>query len=104
MLAFGVWLGWVTVWPPVPSSALPPPPTHDASPKAISGRTSYLLVRLAFHPYPHVIRDFCNSHRFEPPLAVRRASLCTWVAHQVSCLINATDAPYSDSLSLRLRL
>ena len=28
----------------------------QASPKAISRRTSYLRVRLAFHPYPQVIR------------------------------------------------
>ena len=28
----------------------------EASPKAISRRTSYLRVRLAFHPYPQVIR------------------------------------------------
>jgi hypothetical protein len=40
----------------------------DASPKAISGRTSYHQVRLAFHLYPHLIRDFFNNHRFGPPL------------------------------------
>ena len=65
---------------------------YDARPKAISGRTSYLLVRLAFHPYPHVLPSFCNRNGFGPPPAVRRASPCTWVAHQVSCLINATSA------------
>ncbi len=48
---------------------------------------------MAFHPYPQVIRYFCNSNRFEPPLAVRRVSLCPWVAHQVSCLMNATARP-----------
>jgi hypothetical protein len=93
MLAFGVWLGWVIQGPPRPSSALPPAPTDNASPKAISGRTSYLLVRLAFHPYPQVIRNFCNSNRFEPPTAVMPPSLCSWVAHQVSCLINAIGRP-----------
>ncbi len=27
----------------------------EAAPKCISGRTSYLRVRLAFHPYPQLI-------------------------------------------------
>jgi hypothetical protein len=30
-------------------------PSLEASPKAISGRTSYLRVRLAFHPHPQLI-------------------------------------------------
>jgi hypothetical protein len=62
----------------------------DASPKAISGRTSYLPVRLAFHPYPQLIPSFCNRNGFGPPPAVRRVSPWPWVAHQVSCLISAT--------------
>ena len=65
----------------------------DASPKAISGRTSYLLVRLAFHPYPQLIPQFCNIERFGPPRVVRLASPWPWVAHQVSCLIFATVRP-----------
>ncbi|EFM24372.1 hypothetical protein HMPREF9166_0012 [Selenomonas sp. oral taxon 149 str. 67H29BP] len=40
----------------------------EASPKAISGRTSYLHVRLAFHPYAHLIPTFFNTHGFGPPL------------------------------------
>ncbi len=64
----------------------------DASPKAISGRTSYLPVRLAFHPYPQLIPSFCNRNGFGPPPAVRRVSPWPWVAHQVSCLISATRA------------
>ena len=39
----------------------------EASPKAISGRTSYLQVRLAFHLYPQVIRAVFNRHRCGPP-------------------------------------
>ncbi len=31
-------------------SALPPISMHEASPKAISGRTSYIQIRLEFHP------------------------------------------------------
>ena len=48
--------------------------TPDASPKAISGRTSYLQVRLAFHLYPQFIPHFCNSERFGPPQSFTFAS------------------------------
>jgi hypothetical protein len=41
--------------------------THEAAPKCISGRTSYLQVRLAFHRYPQLIRAVFNRHRFGPP-------------------------------------
>ncbi len=34
--------------------------TFEASPKAISRRTSYLRVRLAFHPLPQVIPASCT--------------------------------------------
>lgn len=34
----------------------------DASPKAISGRTSYLRVRLEFLRYPQLIPCFFNSN------------------------------------------
>ena len=36
-------------------SALPPVICHEASPKAISERTSYIRVRLEFLRYPHLI-------------------------------------------------
>ena len=68
-------------------------PYCDASPKAISGRTSYLLVRLAFHPYPQLIRYICNCNRFGPPTDVTPPSPWSWIAHQVSCLITATARP-----------
>ena len=48
------------MWPPRTFSALPPPMIHEASPKAISRRTSYLRVRLEFLPYPQVIPAFFN--------------------------------------------
>ena len=48
------------------TSGAPPP---GAAPKCISGRTSYLRVRLAFHRYPQLIRTFCNRSRFGPPRA-----------------------------------
>ena len=45
---------------PRPFSALPPVNIFEASPKAISGRTSYLRVRLEFLRYPQVIPAFFN--------------------------------------------
>src|SRR5699024_5367079 len=52
-------------------SALPPIlRALEASPKAISERTSYLRVRLAFHPYPHLIPAFFNIRGFGPPVSV----------------------------------
>jgi len=41
----------------------------EAVPKYLSGRTSYLWVRLAFHPYPQVIPPVCNLDGFGPPRA-----------------------------------
>ena len=58
--------------PPSSSSALPPCNCLKAAPKCISGRTSYLRVRLAFHPYPQLIPAFCTRHGFGPPLRYYR--------------------------------
>jgi hypothetical protein len=66
---------------------------RNASPKAISGRTSYLQVRLAYHPYPQLIPQLCNVERFGPPRRVSAASAWPWVAHLVSCPIDATGRP-----------
>jgi hypothetical protein len=53
-------------------------PHVGAAPKCISGRTSYLRVRLAFHRYPQLIRTFCNRSRCGPPQACSaRFSLAT---------------------------
>jgi hypothetical protein len=57
---------------------------------------------LAFHPYPQLIRYFCNSSRFGPPAGVTQPSAWPWIDHLVSGLRPATESPYSDSLSLRL--
>ena len=78
-------------------------PLHEASPKAISERTSYLQVRLEFHRYPHLIPAIFNLHGFGPPVRFTAPSTWTWVGHLVSGLHLHTKAPYSDSLSLRLR-
>ncbi len=58
----------------------------EASPKAISGRTSYFRVRLAFHRYPQLIPRFFNIGGFGPPLGFTRASPWPWVGHPVSGL------------------
>ena len=39
----------------------------EAAPQCISGRTSYLLVRLAFHLYPQLIQRLCTVKWFGPP-------------------------------------
>ena len=78
--------------PPSPFSALPPLHISDASPKAISGRTSYLRVRLEFLRYPQVIPILFNAHRFGPPRCLTTASACSWIGHPVSGLLHATLA------------
>ena len=89
---------------PSPISALPPRLYIEASPKAISGRTSYFRVRLEFLRYPHLIPALFNVRGFGPPVRVTAPSPWTWVDHTVSGLRLRTHSPYSDSLSLRLRL
>ena len=58
----------------------------EASPKAISRRTSYLRVRLEFLPYPHLIATLFNGCAFGPPLPLTAASTWTWIDHPVSGL------------------
>ena len=65
---------------------------REASPKAISGRTSYLRVRLELHRYPHVIPTFFNRYGFGPPCPFTDTSTCTWIGHPVSGLQQSTSA------------
>ena len=78
--------------PPQEFSALPPPNSYEASPKAISRRTSYLRVRLEFLPYPHLIATLFNGCAFGPPRNFTSASAWTWVDHPVSGLHMLTSA------------
>jgi hypothetical protein len=64
----------------------------NASPQTISGRTSYLQARLAFHPYPQVIQCFFNNNRFGPPHEFNHASPCSWIDRSVSGLLQRTNA------------
>ena len=76
--------------PPRKFSALPPQDSIEASPKAISRRTSYLRVRLEFLPYPHLIPTLFNGCGFGPPLPFTATSTWTWVDHPVSGLLQLT--------------
>ena len=79
--------------PPRPFSALPSVISHEASPKAISRRTSYIPIRLEFLRYPQVIPDYFNRRGFGPPQRFTAASACSWIDHQVSGLRHATFRP-----------
>ncbi len=79
--------------PPRKFSALPPAGSYEASPKAVSGRTSYLRVRLEFLPYPHLIATLFNGCAFGPPLPFTATSSWTWVDHPVSGLRVLTCMP-----------
>ena len=74
------------VGPLTQSVLYPQGETRDASPKAISGRTSYHRVCLAFHPYPQVIPPVFNLGGFGPPRGLTLASPCPWIDHSVSGL------------------
>ena len=77
--------------PPRKFSALPPQDLYEASPKAISRRTSYLRVRLEFLPYPHLIPTLFNGCGFGPPLPFTATSSWSWVDHPVSGLHTLTS-------------
>ena len=104
-LAFGVYLNSVTRDGPLVQTVLYLHHSYsEASPKAISERTSYLQVRLEFLRYPQVIQALFNVPWFGPPVSFTSPSTCSWVGHMVSGLRHNTNPPYSDSVSLRLRL
>ena len=85
--------------PPRPFSALPSVLICEASPKAISRRTSYILIRLKFLRYPQVITDYFNRRVFGPPQRFTIASTCSWLGHSVSGLRHDTFHP----LQIRFR-
>ena len=90
-VAFGVYLNSVTQDGPLVQTVLYlHDPNSEASPKAISERTSYLQVRLEFHRYPHLISAFFNIREFGPPVRFTTPSTWTWVGHLVSGLRHHT--------------
>ena len=66
-----------------------------ASPKAVSGRTSYLRVRLEFLLYPHLIPAFFNRRGLGPPDPFTNPSTWTRIDHPVSGLIYMTLALFT---------
>ena len=86
-------IGFSKLSPPSPFSALPAVMLIEASPKAISERTSYLRVRLEFLRYPQLIRYHFNGSRFGPPWSFTFTSAWPWVGHPVSGRIHLTCRP-----------
>ena len=91
------------MWPPSPFSALPPVIYCEASPKAISRRTSYLRVRLEFLRYPQLIPAFFNRR-------LVRSSMEFYLHFNLAMdrspgfgSTSCNFTPSSDSLSLRLQ-
>ena len=83
-------IGFSKLSPPSPFSALPAVMLFEASPKAISERTSYLRVRLEFLRYPHLIPYHFNGSGFGPPWSFTSTSACSWLGHSVSGRIPLT--------------
>ena len=83
-------IGFSNLSTPSPFSALPPVIFHEASPKAISERTSYIRVRLEFLRYPHLITGLFNGRVFGPPWSFTSTSACSWLGHPVSGRIPLT--------------
>src|SRR3989440_9994010 len=91
ILAFAVCLSLVTsTWPLAHAELYLQNTIPVAAPQCISGRTSYLHVRLEFLLYPQLIPQFCNTGEFEPRRTFTSASLWPWIAHVVSGRIAAT--------------
>ena len=84
---------WQALTPPRKFSALPPPGSYRASPKAISGRTSYLRVRLEFLPYPRLLPALFNGRGSGPPAPFTASSAWAWIDHPVSGLRLPTQRP-----------
>src|SRR5438445_7682714 len=89
---FVVWLGAVSVSPLAHPAPYPLWLPRAAAPQGISGRTSYLRVRLAFHPYPQLLPRICTSGGCGPPRGLTPASPWPWIAHPVSGPRRATCA------------
>ena len=71
----------------------------QASPKAISGRTSYLRVRLEFLRYPQLMPTLFNGCGSGPPKPFTVPSTWPWIGHPVSGLSHVTFYP----LKIRFR-
>ena len=101
VLAFAVYLSLVTsTWPLAHAELYLQNTIPVAAPQCISGRTSYLHVRLEFLLYPQLIPQFCNTGGFEPRRTFTSASLWPWIAHMVSGGIAATYGSCKPTVAL----
>ncbi len=75
-MAFLVWLSLLNLRPLAHPVLYLHEVLHNAVPKYISERTSYLRVRLAFYLYPQLIPALCSVHGFGPSQDFTLAS--TW--------------------------
>ena len=91
------------MWPPHTFSALPPVISYEASPKAISRRTSYLRVRLAFHPYPQLIPAFFNRRLVRSSMEFYSHFNLAMDRSPGFGSTTCNYSPCSNSLSLRLQ-
>src|SRR3989338_2231830 len=93
--AFGVWLGCRDCSQYNPFSSSTSWFLASASTKAISERTSYSQIRLAFHSLPQLIPRRCTTYGFGPPSVFRQTSPCSWQAHLASGRIYPTNALFT---------
>ena len=73
---------------------------RDASPQAISERTSYCQARLEFLLYTQVIPQCCTAGGFGPPPGFTQSSPYSYVARLASGLIHATNRRLSLAFTL----
>jgi hypothetical protein len=85
-LAFGVWLENPPCGKKFHSVLYLQFLIPDASPKAISGRTSYYQARLAFHFLPQLLPRYCTVNGFGPPPPLQMDSPWPWQARLASGL------------------
>ena len=76
---------------------------YDASPKAISRRTSYLQVRLEFLRYPQLIPWFFNTNVVRTSTEFYFRFILSMDRSPGFGSTTRNYTPYSDSVSLRLR-
>ena len=89
-MVFGVWLGSLAEAAKPIQCSTPIMLFTDASPKTISGRTSYYRVRLEFLRYPQLIPAFCTARGFGPPFRLRGTSPWPWIGRPVSGFVRVT--------------
>ena len=91
-------------WAPSPNSALPPSFSIPRLALKLFRRERLSPSSFGISPLPTPHPALFNVRGFGPPVRFTAPSTWTWVDHMVSGLRLHTHSPYSDSLSLRLRL